>query len=96
MNGERKQMPNLATSQAVFSDFGDVVSDIFSLFACHPRQAALPILQLFIPAWIGGNLGALYDLFDELLKRVRKGHFAAFTILMLVACSLSLRPVTTS
>jgi hypothetical protein len=46
--------------------------------ACHPRQAVL-LLQLFIPAWIGGNLGVLYYLFRELLERVRKGHFAVAT-----------------
>jgi len=64
---ERKQMPNLATSQAVVSDF----SEMFSGFACHPRQAAL-LLQLLIPAWIAGNLGPLYEFFHELIKRVRK------------------------
>jgi hypothetical protein len=63
-------MPCPATSQAGFFDFDDAVS-IFCGFACHPRQAVL-LLQLFIPAWISGSLGALYDLFHELLKRVRK------------------------
>jgi hypothetical protein len=62
----------------VFFDLGDAVSDIFCGVACHPRQAIL-LLQLFIPAWIGGNLGALYFLFHELLERVRKGHFAVAT-----------------
>jgi hypothetical protein len=62
-------MPCLATSQSVFFDFGDAVS-IFSGFACHPRQAVL-LLQLFIPAWISGNLRLLFDLLHEMHKRVR-------------------------
>jgi hypothetical protein len=62
-------MPCLATPQAVFFDFGDAVS-IFSGFVCHPRQAVL-LLQLFIPAWISGNLRQLFDLFDEMYQRIR-------------------------
>jgi hypothetical protein len=63
-------MPCHATSQAVFFDFGDAVSDIFSGCACNPRQAVL-LLQLFIPAWISGNLLPLFDVFHNMYERIR-------------------------
>jgi len=63
-------MPCLATPQAAFFDFGDAVS-VFSGFVSHPRQVVL-LLQLFIPAWISGNLRQLFDLFHEMHKRVQK------------------------
>jgi hypothetical protein len=58
----------LATSQAVLSGYGDAVSDIFS-GGFQPRLVVL-LLQLFIPAWISGNLRPLFDLINELRKRV--------------------------
>ena len=63
-------MPCLATPQAAFFDFGDAVS-VLSGFVCHPRQAVL-LLQVFIPAWISGNLRLLFDLLHEMHKRVQK------------------------